>query len=115
MRDGALNMRQNVAALGSCGNPAAQGGCSPVSVSCSYPEQEISRNTRGGGGGWMIIASPFLCFLQHTHSTETCIACHKSLPHYAPSGGLFRAPTLVLAMEDYLFSPEIPLRYRALV
>lgn len=57
----------------------------------------------------MITASPFLWFLQHTHSSETCIARHKSLPHYAPSGGLFRAPILVLAAEDYLFFPEIPL------
>lgn len=116
MVDNALNTRQNVAAQRSFSNPAAQGGCSPVSVSHSYPEQVISRNTRGGGGGgWMITASPFLWFLQHTHSTETCIACNKSLPHYAPSGGLFRAPTLVLATEDYLFFPEIPLRYRPLV
>lgn len=114
MGDGALNMRQNVAAKRSFANPAAQGGCSPVSVSHSYPEQVISRNTRGGGG-WMITASPLCWFLQHAHSSETCIARNKSLPHYAPSVGLFRAPTLVLAMEDYLFFPEIPLRYRLLV
>lgn len=63
----------------------------------------------------MITASPFLWFLQHTHSSETCIACNKSLPHYAPSGGLFRAPTLALAAEDYLFFPEIPVWYRPLV
>lgn len=112
--DGALNMRQNVAAQRSFANPAAQGGCSPVLVSHSYPEQVISRNT-WGGGGWMITASPLRWFLHHTHSSETCIARNKSLPHYAPSVGLFRAPTLVLAVEDYLFFPEIPLRCRLLV
>lgn len=38
---------------------------------------------------------------------------NKSLLHYALVG-LFRPPTSVPASEDFLFFPEIPLRYRLL-
>lgn len=79
----------------------------------SYPEQVISRNT-WGGGSCMITASPFCWFLQHSAQQWELQSTNKSLPHYAPSVGLFRAPTLAPAPEVYLFFTEIPLGYRLL-